>query len=126
MNKRIKLTSIGKHSDELIRKIANKDLQALSDYLGTKHYLTGFKPTRADSAAFASLAPIIYLPMDSPQRQYINANCPNLYEYCERIKTRYWPDWSLVTTLQKQNTEWKRMIKPSGSRPASRPASTAP
>lgn len=117
------------------------DLQALSDQLGSKHYLTGFKPTRvcqnienfrkkasfkADAAAFAGLCFVVYVPFDSPQRRYLNENCPNLYEYCERIRIRYWPDWNIITTLRKENTEWKRMIKPSGSRPTSRPASTAP
>ncbi|KAI6184501.1 Failed axon connections-like protein [Aphelenchoides bicaudatus] len=118
-NKRIRASSMGKHSNELAEKLGNRELQALSDLLGSKHYLTGFKPTRADAAAFAALTLILYVPFDNPQRRYINKHCQNLLDYAERIRTRFWPDWTLVTTLCKANTDWKRMIKPSNSRPAS-------
>lgn len=46
MNKRIAASNIGRHSGELVEKLGNRDIQALSDLLGSKHYLTGFKPTR--------------------------------------------------------------------------------
>ncbi|VDN49487.1 unnamed protein product [Gongylonema pulchrum] len=39
-------TKIGKHSRDEIVNIGNDDLRAISLYLGSKHYFTGFKPTR--------------------------------------------------------------------------------
>ncbi|KAI6193977.1 Failed axon connections-like protein [Aphelenchoides besseyi] len=114
--KKIRSMGIGKHSDALIEKISFSDLQALSDQLGSQHYLTGVKPTRVDATAFSALALILYVPFNTPQRGYINEHCPNLRDYCDRIRNRYWPDWVECTALLKNNTDWKRR----------RPASRAP
>ena len=134
----IRTVGIGKHSDEMIEQIAEKDLKALSDLIRSQHYLVGIKPTRADACAFASLALVLYAPFDTPQRQFIIEHCPNLREYCDRIRgkffvclfcsllmrlvinilARYYPDWNELTTMLRGNTDWKRR------RPTSRPVSS--
>lgn len=40
------ISGIGKHSREETIGIGLEDLRAISKYLGSKHYFTGFKPTR--------------------------------------------------------------------------------
>uniref|UniRef100_A0A183D9Q9 Radical SAM protein n=1 Tax=Gongylonema pulchrum TaxID=637853 RepID=A0A183D9Q9_9BILA len=45
----MKAIGIGKHSREEVINIGSEDLKAISIYLGSKHYFTGFKPTRVSS-----------------------------------------------------------------------------
>jgi len=107
-----KLYAIGvaKHSPADIQKISEDNLLSLSAYLGAKHFFTGFKPTRLDAITFANLALILYLPFDTPQKCFIHEKCPNLREFCERIKRRYWPDWEECTKGYKMNSEWKGKV----------------
>ena len=93
MKKKLFYMGISKHPDHEIQYICEQDLLALSNYLGSKHYFSGFKATKVDATIFAVLAFIIYCPYESPQRTFIRANCPNLEEFCDRIKKRFWPDW---------------------------------
>lgn len=48
MTEKLNQIGIGKHSDEDAIRISEDDLAALSQYLGTKHYLTGFKATKVN------------------------------------------------------------------------------
>lgn len=89
MNQKLLAIGIGRHSDEDIIRISEDDLSALSNFLGTKHYLTGFKATRVDATVFAVVANIIYMPFETPQRKLIDEKYPNLREYCERIKRNF-------------------------------------
>uniref|UniRef100_A0A1I7YZT9 Failed axon connections homolog n=1 Tax=Steinernema glaseri TaxID=37863 RepID=A0A1I7YZT9_9BILA len=99
---------IGKHSYEDIIRIGKDDLRAISVYLGSKHYFTGFKPTRIDAALFGMLSQIIYMPFDTAHKTYIHEHCPNLIDFCERIKGRYWPDWEECTKKFSLNTNPRR------------------
>ncbi|KHJ81416.1 hypothetical protein OESDEN_18898, partial [Oesophagostomum dentatum] len=82
-------SDIGKHSREEQIGIGSDDIRAISKYLGTKHYFTGFKPTRIDATLFAVLAEIVYAPYESEHLDVIKNECPNILEYVERIKNRY-------------------------------------
>ncbi|KAK0395927.1 hypothetical protein QR680_001490 [Steinernema hermaphroditum] len=99
---------VGKHSDADIIKISNDDLNAISVYLGSKHYFTGFKPTRVDATLFGMLCQIIYMPFDTPQKTFVHDRCQNLIDFCERIKGRYWSDWEECTKKFALNTDRKR------------------
>ncbi|KAH7697492.1 Protein Y48C3A.3, partial [Aphelenchoides avenae] len=77
---------IGKHTEEEIARMGEEDLAALSNYLGTKHFLNGFKVTKLDACAFSVLSQIIYMPYETPLKKFIEEKCPNLREFCERIK----------------------------------------
>lgn len=46
MTETLKIVGIGKHNREEIINIGNDDLRAISMYLDSKHYFTGYKPTR--------------------------------------------------------------------------------
>lgn len=106
----LKVIGIGKHSRDEIIYIGNEDLRAISHYLGSKHYFTGFKPTRVDAALFGVLAQIVYAPYDLPQKTLIMDELPKLKEYCDRIKGRYWPDWEECTTKFTISSDWKKKV----------------
>jgi hypothetical protein len=112
---------IGRHSEEDIIRLSQEDLLAISKYLGTKHYITGFKATKVDAALFGVLAQIVYLPFETPQKKYIFQKCLNLREYCDRIRNRYWPDWEDATKNLSMKSDWKRNRTPLPS-PISTPA----
>jgi len=52
---------IGRHSGEEITEKGNRDLKALSDFLGDKDYFFGDKPTTLDISAYALLAQFILI-----------------------------------------------------------------
>lgn len=104
-------TSIGKHSREEQIGIGSDDIRAISKYLGSKHYFTGFKPTRIDATLFAVLAQIVYAPYENEHLEVIKKECPNIIEYVERIKNRYWPDWGEATTKFSLDSNWKKRPK---------------
>uniref|UniRef100_A0A915DK08 Failed axon connections n=1 Tax=Ditylenchus dipsaci TaxID=166011 RepID=A0A915DK08_9BILA len=110
VTKKIENSYIGQHSKEDISRISEQDLLALSNYLGTQHYFTGFKATKVDAAVFSNLTLILYLPFDTPQKRFIKEKCANLEEFCERVKARYWPDWEQVTTNYQMNTDWNSRV----------------
>ena len=34
------------------------------------------------------------MPLDIPQKQYIEEKCQNLRSFVERMKNLFWPDWN--------------------------------
>jgi glutathione S-transferase len=87
---------IGRHSKEEVMGIFDKDMQALSEFLGDKKFLMGSKPCIEDCGIFGVLAQFVY---QSPD--YINAvvkKYPNLSRYCESMKMELWPDWQNCIT----------------------------
>ena len=86
---------IGRHSHQEIHNIAESDLQACSKLLGTKVYFMGNKPTIIDATMFGFLAQLAYLMPDGHwTTALVNNNFTNLRDYCERMKSEFWPDWS--------------------------------
>ncbi|XGW08823.1 hypothetical protein V3C99_011272 [Haemonchus contortus] len=104
-------TGIGKHSREEQIGIGSDDIRAISKYLGTKHYFCGFKPTRIDAVLFAVLAQIVYAPYENEHLEVVKKECPNIMEYVERIKNRYWPDWGDATTKFSMDSNWRKRPK---------------
>ncbi|CAI4232979.1 unnamed protein product [Auanema sp. JU1783] len=102
------ISGLGKHTRQEQIEIGSDDLKAISKYLGAKHYLTGFKPTRIDATLFGVLAQVVYAPYESEHLDLIKTECPNLMEYVERIKNRYWPDWGDATTKFSIDSDWKK------------------
>ncbi|XP_006812515.1 failed axon connections homolog [Saccoglossus kowalevskii] len=82
---------IGRHTEEEIYSIADKDLRALSTFLGDKAFMFGDEPSEVDCAIFGLLAQILWnLSNALPE---IKGDCSNLQDYCYRMKERFWPDW---------------------------------
>ncbi len=62
IQKRLVGHGMGKHSREERAALADRDLKAMSDYLGTKKYFMGDKPTSVDATIFSF---------------FTNAHCPH-------------------------------------------------
>jgi len=105
--KRMKAHGIGRHPPNEIIGIGLDDLRSISTYLSSKQFLHGDTPTQVDAVLFGYLAQIIYVPLESPHQKLINSECRNLARYCDRIKTRFWPDWDEICKTRALNT-WKK------------------
>ncbi|CAH1261438.1 FAXC [Branchiostoma lanceolatum] len=88
---------IGRHSKDDLEGIIEKDLKAISTFLGAKPYLMGDEPTEVDAVVFGQLSEIVWTAPDSYLHRIVALDCPNLLAYCNRIKDRYWPDWDQLT-----------------------------
>ena len=79
---------------EEIHSIGLWDLEALSIFLGDKHYMMGSSPCPLDCSAFGFLASLFYnFPDDYYFKKEAEEKFPNLKTYTERIKKIYWSDW---------------------------------
>ncbi|CAH1268860.1 FAXC [Branchiostoma lanceolatum] len=88
---------IGRHSRDEIEGIVEKDIKAVSTFLGTKPYLMGDEPTEADAALFGQLVEACFAFPGSYMERLVTVDCPNLQAYVNRMKNRYWPDWDELT-----------------------------
>ncbi|XP_077992367.1 failed axon connections homolog [Glandiceps talaboti] len=84
---------LGRHSRAEIYQIAEHDIQALSNYLGENQFYFGDGGSDVDASIFGLLATFAYELPGSPQEKLLKGDCKNLYDYCERMKEKYWPDW---------------------------------
>ncbi|XP_066289725.1 failed axon connections homolog [Branchiostoma lanceolatum] len=89
---------IGRHSRDEIEGIVEKDIKAVSTFLGAKPYLMGDEPTEADAAAFGQLSEVCFAFPGSYMERLVTVDCPNLQAYVNRMKNRYWPDWDELTS----------------------------
>ena len=80
---------MGRHSAEEVYHIGNTDITALADFLRDKPFFMGENPTSLDATAYAFLANITLVPMDSALKQYA-LKYPQLEAYCKRMKARYY------------------------------------
>jgi glutathione S-transferase len=80
---------LGRHSDEEIRLITQKALQALSTILGDKSYFFGDKLCTFDATAYGILAQLVSSTIDNPYNDMAK-KYTNLVGYCERITQQYY------------------------------------
>ena len=86
---------LGRLAPEDIRNIGKKDLKAISIILGDKPYFLGDKPTSFDAAIFGVLANVVYAFRETSWPQvYVREHCPNLVQFADRMKDKFWPDWN--------------------------------
>ncbi|XP_070539810.1 failed axon connections homolog [Ptychodera flava] len=85
---------IGRHTEKELFSIVQKDLRAISTFLGEKKFLFGDEPCEYDCAIFGQLAQLLWCPFPgSPQQILIKGELRNIEEYCNMMKERFWPDW---------------------------------
>ncbi len=80
---------VGRHGRDDVYALGRTDLTALADYLGTKPYFLGSEPTTLDATAYAFLANLLWVPIDSPLTRHTRA-LDNLVAYAGRMKQRYY------------------------------------
>ena len=79
----------GRHQPLEIYGIASADIAALSQLLGDAPYFLGAEPSSVDAAAYAFLANILDVPLDTPLQRAARAHA-NLAAYCARMRERYY------------------------------------
>ncbi|MEM9152075.1 MAG: glutathione S-transferase family protein [Cyanobacteria bacterium P01_F01_bin.3] len=80
---------IGRHSRDEIYDIGERDVKALSDFLGGKPFFMGEAPTSLDATAYGFLANLIKMELPSVISDYAR-RFDNLKEYCDRMESKYW------------------------------------
>ena len=92
---------IGRHAEQEIYGIAERDLLAVSEILGQKKFLFGDKPCLADAGLFAFIAGSAWDCPTSPFSKIIKTKATNLGEHAQRMKELYYPDWNRI--ISKKN-----------------------
>lgn len=82
---------MGLHSQEEIYQIGEKDLKAVADFIGERHFFFGDHPSTIDATVYAFLANIYFAPYETPLKAY-SARFPHLLEYCVRMRDRFYRD----------------------------------
>lgn len=90
-SKQLHARGMGRHSGDVIIAQGKSDLDALAELLGDQPYLLGDRPSSIDACVFGFLGVSVYVAGDNPLYQY-GASLPNLMRYCERMRTRYFPE----------------------------------
>lgn len=72
-----------------ISAIGAADVKALSALLGKRPYFHGDTPGVLDASAYGSLANLLGFPKSTPLKSAVES-CPNLVDFCKRMKDRYW------------------------------------
>lgn len=82
---------LGRHTSEEVIQIMKADLDAVSTFLGDKPFFFGDKPTGVDATAYAVVANVINVPLDTQLARF-GRELPNLVAYCKRMQDRFFPD----------------------------------
>ncbi|GMS99841.1 hypothetical protein PENTCL1PPCAC_22016 [Pristionchus entomophagus] len=100
---------MGRHNADELVEMGKEDLKAISIYLGDKPYFGGDRPTTIDATMFGHLASIVYIKSaDGILLKYITETCPNLVQFVQRIKEKYWPDWEETCSTMNMNAHHKK------------------
>jgi glutathione S-transferase len=78
---------MGRHRPAEIYALACADITALAEYLSDKPFFHGDRPTTLDAVAYAYIANIIQVPIESPAKAHA-LTYPNLDAYCRRMKEK--------------------------------------
>nr|AYM52911.1 glutathione S-transferase [Sorangium cellulosum] len=82
-----------RHSREEIYEIGKADVSALATLLGDQPFMLGPEPSSVDATVYAFVLGLLRFPADSPLKRHAEAQ-PNLVAYCERMRQRYYADWT--------------------------------
>lgn len=80
---------VGRHTSGEIYALGCADLTALSDFLADKPFFLGAEPTALDATAYAFLANLVWVPIDSPLTRHTRSFA-NFIAYVKRMKQRYY------------------------------------
>jgi len=85
---------LSRHTEPEIDDLIKRDMSAVADILGNKKFLLGDEPCEADASVFGFMAGFVWdAAQHSPYGELIKSKYPNVLAYCERMKSRFWPDW---------------------------------
>lgn len=87
--KALRAQGVGRHTTEEVYALGKSDLTALSDALAGQPFFLGDRPTSLDATAYAFLANLLWVPIDSPLTRHARG-LANLAAYAGRMKQRYY------------------------------------
>ncbi|KAL9953567.1 hypothetical protein ACROYT_G041004 [Oculina patagonica] len=87
---------IGRHSEQDLYGIGEKDLLAVPQILGRKKFLFGDKPCLVDAVLFAFIAAFTWYNPESPLGLFIKSKAKNLDEHAKRMKELFYPGWDEI------------------------------
>jgi len=87
------VSGVSRQEEQVIWGMANKDLAALSLWLGDKQFFHGARPSSLDCTVFGHLAQFLFIDIGFPQKAYLENHCQNLVTFESRMKEAYWKDW---------------------------------
>jgi glutathione S-transferase len=80
---------MGRHTQDEIEDIGNRDLEALANVVADNEYLLGSEPSSYDATAYAFVAHVIQPDYDSRMKRFIT-RLPNLMGYWDRFTRRHY------------------------------------
>ena len=95
---------IGRHSEQELYGIAERDLLAVSEMLGQKKFLFGEKPCLADVGLFAFIAASAWDCPGSPFDELTKSKAQNLHAHAQRMRELYYPDWDEIISRNLKST----------------------
>ena len=87
--KTLHLHGLGRHSDSEKLHIAEQDIKALSDYLGSKDYFLTDSVTTLDITVFAFMSELI-VPQVTSELSDVARKYDNLVQFVDRMKNRFY------------------------------------
>ncbi len=91
---RTHLHGLGRHEMDEISEFTYQDLTALSKWLGDKPFFHGEAPGTVDCTIFGHLVQFAYMPLEMPQKLFIQKEATNLLAFVNRMREKLWPDWN--------------------------------
>jgi glutathione S-transferase len=76
---------IGRHQPDEIYALGCEDVEAAARILGARPYFGGDAPGAIDATAYAFLANVVWVPLETPVKAAVVAR-PRLVAYCERMR----------------------------------------
>ncbi|XP_041361352.1 failed axon connections homolog [Gigantopelta aegis] len=95
---------IGRHTETETTSIMEKDVKAISDFLGRKKFFMGDAPSEVDCVMFGQLSQFVWQMPGSQGEKCITEKYKNIEEYCVRMRDLYWPDWEECTLKKKKDS----------------------
>lgn len=80
---------MGRHKGDEIYQLGIEDLKAMLGFLESHQFLVSDVPTSVDAIGYAAIAGILYPPIASPMKDFVQAN-PRFEEYCKNMKERFY------------------------------------
>lgn len=98
MSNQCYMQGISRHCKGDIQRMGIEDLQAISNYLGSKLYLMGGdNPTEVDCCLFAFLSIILFTSQEgSVFKMVVEKRLGNLLQFTKRMQNNFYPDWDDV------------------------------
>ena len=82
---------MGRHSQAEVERLAARDLEAISEFLGDKPWLMGNEPCGADASVWSEVASCLSRTFETPIRDKAES-LPNLVAYRNRGMQRWFPE----------------------------------